>query len=200
MTIEEIPVSEETPVRYIADLRQSAFFWYSYNREFAKGRRQDVSVVNPLYQIEHITIYLWLMFVVILITGIVIGTVFTPPALQLLWLPGYILLLFTSIFSPYYLVDRYGDYFNRRMSQRFLREGTIIQGELTQCTVSASTNFRPIGSTLVLKIAYRFESRFGERINGYFIEPRKDLEGRQLPSLGTPVYILYFNDDEHYLL
>lgn len=199
MTLEEIPVPEETPARSVAHLRDDAFFLH-YNQGFVRGQWVVVNVPNPLYQKADITIYL---------VGAVIGSVVLLLALiYLLYLLFNIsllgLLYFPAIFLggyiPFYAVGRYGERVNRRIEKRFQREGQILQGEIFHSAGSVSSLMSPRRHTFVVKIGYRVETPTGKAVRRYVIEPRPDLEGVQLPAPGTPVYILYFNDDEHYLL
>jgi hypothetical protein len=85
--------------------------------------------------------------------------------------------------------------------QRYTREGQILQGELRFCVASVGQHpFARGPADFDVTIEYRFTTPDGITIHRTTKEVRNDLNGKQLPMPGTPVYVLYFNDREYYLL
>lgn len=195
MTLQEMPILTEEPVRYVAATHKDAFFLH-YNGSFAQGQAADVVVVNPFYQrLTLLNVYyvgFWLIGVVLLL--VTLGVAYYQYMGLLI-----ILILNLGFRMPTFLLEQYGSYRDWQLSNRFLYEGQIVEGEVLECT-TAVANLHPFNSAFILKIRYRFVTPDDEVLTGYVQEPREEFRGRPLPAPGTPVYVLYFDNQEHYLL
>jgi hypothetical protein len=197
--IEEIAIPEETPSKSIPFLAEKSYFLH-VNQQFIKGQNPSVIVPNPFYQRENASIVLvglWMLtyaFLAALLFVLRFG-------LEITWAFWLVYpLAFLGFRIPFYFIDRYGEMVNRRLAARFQREGQILEGEIIYSAGTISSWMRANRNTFIAKIGYRFETPAGRVLRRYVNEPRPDLEGVQLSAPGTPVYILYFNDDDHYLL
>lgn len=199
MQIQETPFVEETPVRHLAHIPSDAFFLHS-NQGFIQGHDEAITVANPFYQHKAIDA---VMLGAKIVSTLLFAALFFTIVIMLkatLLVPLFYAVLFLGIRFPHYMLDQYSKFFNRRIVKHFQREGQILQGELVHCLGSTSSILGSQKDTFIVSMGYRFRSPSGEILSQYCVEPRPDLEGLYLPKRGTPVYILYFNDDEHYLL
>jgi hypothetical protein len=104
------------------------------------------------------------------------------------------LLIVLAILIPVLVENRVNAYLNRRITDRIHREGQILQGELVACETGRGFEWR------FLKFFYRVTTPSGQMVQRNFLE--RDLYSlrKRVPTPGTPVAVLYFSDDEHYLL
>jgi hypothetical protein len=79
--------------------------------------------------------------------------------------------------------------------RKLARRGQRIAGEIVRCSADRDSD-----GDFVLEVRFGFRSpHTGVWIEGKDSQTRKDLEGRPLPPRGTPVHVLYL-DDETYLM
>lgn len=79
---------------------------------------------------------------------------------------------------------------------RLARRGQRIAGEVLSCASDRDSD-----GDLLLKVRFGFRSpQSGKWIEGKDSQTRKDLEGKPLPSPGTPVHVLYLDDKTYMML
>jgi hypothetical protein len=75
------------------------------------------------------------------------------------------------------------------------KRGQQIEGEITRCS-----SFGDSESDFKVEVGFGFRSpQTGTWIKGKDSKKRKDLWGKPLPAPGTPVHVLYL-DDENYVV
>ncbi len=80
--------------------------------------------------------------------------------------------------------------------RRLSREGQRIAGEVISCS-----GHRDSDGDFVLDLRFGFRSpQTGVWVEGKDSQLRKDLEGEPLPSSGTPVHVLYLDDEDYLVL
>lgn len=111
----------------------------------------------------------------------------SPPTAMLLFVLVWNAIVYTIIF---FVLRQY-------FRMKFLkRNGKLLQGQIIRSTQSTDTD-----GDLSLKIEYAFyvaESK--NRITKTESAQRNDLKGKPLPVLGTPVVVLYYNEQRYMLL
>ena len=190
MTIEEIPVVEETPVRLPTQIREDAFFYMEVNRAVVNGtRRTDTFVVPSPPIVRDRTFWTAIGFVTLTIVLALMEVE--------LWFMAVVVGI--AVAAGMSVLDE-----NRRnqvMSRRFAREGYVVPGEIISAVASMRDGYwRYSTAVFIVEIVYRFTSPQGDEFRASIKEARPDLNGKPLPVPGTPVYVLFFNDDESHLL
>jgi hypothetical protein len=104
------------------------------------------------------------------------------------------LLVVLAILIPILIENRVNAYLNRRITERFRREGQILQGNLVACDTGRGFEWR------FLKFLYHVTTPSGQTVQRNFLERDFYSLRKRVPTPGTPVAVLYFSDDEHYLL
>lgn len=109
----------------------------------------------------------------------------------LLLLTGFCLLWNGFVFGICWLLAR-----EQLKQHRLARGGKRVVGEIV-----ASTSHRDGDGDLVLDLGYRFRSPLTwSWIEGKGSQVRNDLERTPLPARGTPVHVLYLDDETHLVL
>jgi hypothetical protein len=84
---------------------------------------------------------------------------------------------------------------NRKENELLAQEGKILYGAIATCSGIRER------SSYIINVSYSFISpETGEKIRGRMFKTRNDLRGKPLPEPGTPVAILYRNDEHHEML
>lgn len=190
MTVKESPALTEAPVRYPRTIDEDAFFYYPENETFIHQHSNVARVPNPaqLYGLDTAILLAGLIgvFVVALLLGNLIPLPITLVLTMILWVMGHSA-----------LIDYLGKRHSRAITQRFLNAGTILNGKIVSCVGTAG---RGKDTRFFVEATYEYLNPNGERREASIKTARPDLEGKQLPAPGTPVYVLYFRDGENYLL
>jgi hypothetical protein len=109
----------------------------------------------------------------------------------LLLLTGFCLVWNGFVFGISWLLAR--EYLKR---SRLARQGRLIAGEIAACT-----SHRDGDGDLVVDLDYRFRSPLTwSWTKGTGSQLRKDMERKPLPAPGTPVHVLYVDDETHMVL
>ena len=171
---------EELFPRRPTTIRTNAFFYYDENREFLMGDATTLHVANPMRGREAYWFYLTLSLL-----AVAVG-VFAP---NIMLVAGIVLLAIGGL-TPYLV----GRGLNYSLASDFKQKGDIIEGRLVSFT--NAHNGRPFS----IEAIYDFYPTPHQRIRGTVREFRTDLAGRPDPNPGTPIYVLYFPNNAHYLL
>jgi hypothetical protein len=185
-----MPTIEETPVRIPAQIREDAFYYNVANRAVLNGNVEKEFFAVP-YEGWSRQRQLWMLAI-----GVALMTVLAMFGSDF-WMAVLLMGLILSI--GVHLVEKYNH--NQLITGRFKRDGYILPGEIVSAVASMSgINWGYSTTQFMVEIAYQFTSPNGDLFYATIKESRPDLNGKPLPLPGTPVYVLYFNDDESYLL
>jgi lysylphosphatidylglycerol synthetase-like protein (DUF2156 family) len=185
-----MPTIEETPVRLPAQIREDAFYYNAANRVVLNGNVEKEFFAVPYegWSRQRIS---WI--VVLVVTLMILLAMLD----SFLWIVAPALGLVLGIGVQ--VVEKYNH--NQLITGRFKRDGYVLPGEIVSAVASMSgINWGYATTQFVVDIAYQFTSPNGDLFHATIKESRPDLNGKPLPLPGTPVYVLYFNDDESYLL
>jgi hypothetical protein len=185
-----MPTIEETPVRLPTQIHEDAFYYNVANRAVLNGNVDKEFFTVP-YQGGTQQRILWIvaLAVALMILFSMLDSV--------LWIVALLLGLVLPIGVQ--VVETYNH--NQLITGRFKRDGYVLPGEIVSAVASMIGINWGYGTTqFMVEIAYQFSSPNGELFHATIKESRPDLNGKPLPLPGTPVYVLYFNDDESYLL
>lgn len=194
-------VLTESPARFPRIVDLNAFYYFPENEVFVRGRHGLAHVANPVMPDGQVTrqmkiVSLLLFVIAALGTGIIV-------AVSRNSLPGVIVPLVLCLFLGAFfagrttVIEHLGKRHNAAITRKFLERGTVLQGTLL--TFAAS----PIGNnenTLHVEVGYDFINPGGDRQIARVKADRPALNGKPLPIPGTTVYVLYFSDNEYYLL
>lgn len=190
MTLQEISVPSETPVRLPTHIREDAFFYKMENRAVLNGTLAQLFFTIPYQSWNHHRFLLVLGSMIILMIALALFH-------SSFWIVVFLLGLMVSMAFP--IVDKHKR--NQHLKARFHQEGYIVQGEIVSCVASVNQFVGTFAANaFVVEVDYRFTAPDGDIFRSSITEPRPDLNGTQLPAPGTPVYVLYFNERECYLL
>jgi hypothetical protein len=183
-------IIQETPVLPPIAVREDAFFYRESNRKVVNGNpNRDVFHISkndsaPSLKMMGIGLMAALAIFIVIINSE-------------LWCLALVLGIGGVIFLA--STEDYSD--SQKLMQRYTREGQILQGELLAWVASVGQHpFARGPADFDVTVEYRFTTPDYITIHRTTKEVRNDLNGKQLPMPGTPVYVLYFNDREYYLL
>jgi hypothetical protein len=92
---------------------------------------------------------------------------------------------------------------------QMLRRGQIINGQLLHCrrfvtdtahTLDPNEYGAALSSNFFIEVAYRFQTPNGKEIKGIATNKRNDLHRSKLPNFGTPIVVLYLDDENYEML
>jgi hypothetical protein len=124
-------------------------------------------------------------------------------------LTAYLMIVFGVIGAVIVLVFTGPELMRFLKHVRLWRQGRLVSGHVCACrryATATSTSFRPseYGSALkgnfFIELSYEFRSPQGKSIRGVAQRNRIDLRQMCLPGFGTPVAILYVNDNHYQVL
>lgn len=182
----ETPVTsiEETPARQRVTMHKDAYFYYPQNRAYLMGQESSLKVPNPLKYNRAFTV---VVFIVLILSLLIAQDM------------GVSALLFGGVEIACLLL--YQHWYNWRaditITKRSEREGAIIQGIVRRCIASVEGVKTPL---FYIEIIYQFKVNQSKLVRNRIKEVRNGLSAEILPTAGTPIYVLYFNDQEYYLL
>jgi hypothetical protein len=181
---------EESPVRLPTHIREDTFFYKAENRAVVNGtRRTDTFAVPSPAIVRDRTFWTAIGFVVITIVLALMGFE--------LWF--MVAVVGIAVAAGMSILDE--NRRNQMISKRFAREGHVVPGEIISAVASMSgVTWRHSTAVFTVEIIYRFTSPNGDEFRASIKEARPDLNGKPLPVPSTPVYVLFFNDEESYLL
>jgi hypothetical protein len=182
---------EEKPVLVPSTVLQDTFFFSRTNRAILDGNRGgDVFDVFPKKVHYGSTV---LTFMLSVVSAILLGTWVHSELFLIVLFFGGCLMIATTITSA-------ADY-AQKLYQRYQKEGYVVPGEILACVGSTGhLSLQYSTRSFVLQVQYQFTTPGGKVIRASLTEPRSDWNEAALPTPGTPVYVLYFNDREYYLL
>lgn len=182
---------EETPVLVPSSVLQNTFFFSRTNRAILDGNRgDDVFELFPKKIHYGSTI---LTFILSVIAAISLGTFVHSDLFLIVLFFGGCLMIATTVMSA---SDN-----AQKLYQRYQKEGYIVPGEILECVGSTGhLSMKYSARSFVVRVQYQFTTPNGKVIRASLTEPRADWNNVSLPAPGTPVYVLYFNDRDYYLL
>jgi hypothetical protein len=178
---------QETPVRPVLQIPKRTFFFQPSHRNYFRDP------TTPLVVATYETIF-WRAIYIGIVIILIAATLYTMFPHVLL----FILIITSLVLGSQlnFLVAEANRRINVRVSQGM---GEFIIGTLEKCerkgslTVGGSVN-HPFTST------YTFPTRGGIYLTRTSTQNLPNLVGNPLPQPKTRVVVLYFNDNEHYLL
>lgn len=188
--MEATPIIPLPAVRQPVAVRDDAFFYYERNRDYLNGRQNvGVQLQNTFDSHDDITLFV--------IGGVAVVSVVLLIALAFLR-DLFLFVLFQLLFGALFLPRLWEGWRTRKSIRRLDGDGQIVSGELVNTIAS-------IGGTahkalFYVEASYRFTSPSGTLVEGRVKHPCPDLSGVALPVPGTPVYVLYFGENDFYLL
>lgn len=180
---------EETAIRQPTHIREDAFFNNPANRPVLTGEKPQGTL--HISTDGFVNDYLYWLF--LLIAGATILFMVAQPDL---WTTGLVVGGAAGVGLA--VVNQRLQ--NRAVMRRFQKEGHILRGEIVLCTASTNTFILSESSAFHVKVAYQFTTPTGTVIEASHEQVRNDLNGKPLPMPETPVYVLYFNERDYYLL
>jgi hypothetical protein len=85
---------------------------------------------------------------------------------------------------------------DKRRFRRLWQHGILRDGEI----IAAKSKLVGRASSYYAVITYRFQTPKGHTLTGKQSRHREDLRHTGLPPVGTPIYVLYADDDTHVML
>jgi hypothetical protein len=176
---------QETPVRRPLEITKNVFFFNPRNREYINGLRTplEIATIHTVFKES-----VFAGSIVMVIAG---ASYFALP--QMGWLIALVTLP-AIVILPYMIVAQA----NGRINDRVARGGEFLMGEVVSCIAGLSSKGR--SAEFQVTTTFTFLTPNGTKLLGTDKQIRPDWDGKQLPSPGTPVVVLYFSDTEHYLL
>lgn len=176
---------QEVPVRPMVEVPVGTYFFHAGNRE-AFHKRMIPLELAPMPWTWLPTIGIGMGLIIALAT---VAYTATPHIAWLMIATGAVVL--GSL--PFWMSAQA----NTRLNERAWRDGRFCTGEIDSCV-----SVVPWGNArqFQVRVAYRFRTPKGIPIRRITTQNRPDLNGTQLPSPSTPVVVLYFSDEEYYLL
>ena len=175
----------ETPVRRTLQLPTDVFFFTPRNREHINGLRTPLEIAS-IHTVFNESVFAGAIVMVIAGAGY-----FVLP--QVGWLIGLVTLP-AIVILPYMIVAQA----NGRINDRVAQGGEFIIGEIVSCVGGLSKRGRAAEFEVTTTFTFPTPNRI--KLLGTDKQIRPEFDGKQLPSPGTPVVVLYFSDIEHYLL
>lgn len=179
--------SQESLVRTKIDFPEETFFFQPHNQEAFRKPALPLEVIPyPMHLLSNLGGW-GLVGLAFACTSY--GYATTPHWIWLLVATGIIL---GGAFPFLRVAQR-----NATLNKRAMAKSDILKGEVSSCIREEGLlSSRPSSITTI----YLFANPAGTHIRRTTTQKRPDLKDRELPEPGTPVYLLYFNDDEYYLL
>lgn len=180
-------MNEETPVRIPTRIREDAFYYDERNCGVLNGSTHySFFVPSPKRHTPHIEAF---------IIGLGLGTL----VLALVGLHALgIALLFVGALGLLGMIISEPFRWKKELNERFPREGYVVLGEILTCIAYIKRAGQY--AYFMVEIEYRYRAPNGDFFTSSINAQRPDLNGTQLPPPGTPVYVLYFSEQEAYLL
>jgi hypothetical protein len=101
----------------------------------------------------------------------------------------------------YYVISRHTTAVARL---RLIHEGRVLPGTLVECTgrdeTTTEASFGEVTRSYVIAVEYRFAAPAGDEIADHDEHNRRDLRRVELPPAGTPVRVLYLDEQTYALL
>lgn len=181
---------EETAIRRPTYIREEAFFYEELNRARLYSKLPpDFSVIPQPGWYAYFGFIAGGVGLILLSLLFIVGWNF--------WIVMLLFGLVAMVAVPMIMQHQR----TRLLATRFGKEGYIVVGEVVSAI--ASMEGSPLIQSsykFIVEIEYRFAAPQGEIFRSSIKAARPDLNGKQLPLPGTPVYVLYFSEAEAYLL
>jgi hypothetical protein len=105
------------------------------------------------------------------------------------------------VYCVYCLDPNVGRFPQLAASQRLIREGQVLEGEVVESTGEdrASGTGECVDYWYTVLVSYRFRTPSGQEIRGRVMEER-DVQDKFLPAPGTPVRVLHLDSDGTFVL
>lgn len=188
-------IASETLVRSTLNLPPTVFFRNPYNADFVRGD-DKFPVVVPSAFIELLIGLTSVIFSlgIFAVTLIVIGPLFKHIHILL----GIcVICLSLSVTVSYPIIALMGVILQSAiLARRFQSRGQLLHGEIVYAESSPQTTFKKAK----VEIEYQFAQPSGTPVYKKIQVPPGQFDDRSLPEPHTPIYVLYFNDKDHYLL
>lgn len=182
----------ETPVIRPKNFREDAFFNHAENLDFLLGQRLEAKIEHEITIDSPFSSHLLGVFVVaalIMVMGVASGVAGMAIA-------GGVF-AFVGVVGVYLEHERAVEQRTTDVTQRLYTQGKILEGTVIECISSVEGGKYP---KFYVDTLYRFVPPTGDPIQDHVKRARQDLSGTVLPAQGFPVYILYFDHTEYYLL
>lgn len=192
--LSENPTVIERSLRPTIPVQEGTFLLYPDNQRFLQGESDQLTAINWVNR--HLVVELAFRYITLFIFVAVFLPLVNTGELNGWAMVGALLLIPIIIWIGYLLEKQFNRYMNRRTTKRYEQEGQLVSGVLESCGRGSLFSFD--GSKLLF--VYTFTNPKGETIRGKLGERYRTFGRRPIPEAGSPVVILYFNDNEHFLL